>query len=156
MRRIQAFKDHKIVDPFYRPGQCDLTVNVDFAYLKEASADLGQMTCYLKCATQISDISCRHVATHHGPLSQAIFLHRMGLQPRLDALKAAAKDEERRKQIDQAAKRLVDPTGMGTQYQVMGMTGKTKKVLTDEERWPFIEAVQHPESADVGQQPSTV
>ncbi|KAJ8469831.1 hypothetical protein ONZ51_g8726 [Trametes cubensis] len=153
---FRAFKDHKIVDPFYRPGQCDLTVNVDFAYLKEASADLGQMTCYLKCATQISDISCRHVATHHGPLSQAIFLHRMGLQPRLDALKAAAKDEERRKQIDQAAKRLVDPTGMGTQYQVMGMTGKTKKVLTDEERWPFIEAVQHPESAGVGQQPSTV
>lgn len=38
---IQAFKDHKIVDVFHRPGECDLTVNVDFAYLREAAADLG-------------------------------------------------------------------------------------------------------------------
>ncbi|KAI8980089.1 DUF185-domain-containing protein [Trametes punicea] len=115
---FRAFKDHNIVDPFCRPGECDLTVNVDFAWLKEASGDL---------------------ATHHGPISQAVFLHRMGLQARLDALTAAAKDEERKKAIEQAAKRLVDPTGMGTQYQVMGMTGKRKAALTDEERWPFIE-----------------
>ena len=38
---FQAFKDHKIVDPFYLPGQCDLTVNVDFAYLKEAMTGLS-------------------------------------------------------------------------------------------------------------------
>lgn len=37
----QAFKDHKIVDVFHRPGECDLTANVDFAYLKESLADLG-------------------------------------------------------------------------------------------------------------------
>ncbi|KAI0635645.1 DUF185-domain-containing protein [Trametes polyzona] len=119
---FRAFKDHKIVDPFHRPGECDLTVNVDFAYLKDATADL---------------------VTHHGPLSQAIFLHRMGLQARLDALKAAAKDDARRQQIEQAAKRLVDPTGMGTQYQIMGMTGKRKAALTDEERWPFVEIPQN-------------
>ncbi|KAI0768010.1 DUF185-domain-containing protein [Trametes elegans] len=119
---FRAFKDHKIVDPFHRPGECDLTVNVDFAYLKEASTGL---------------------ATHHGPLSQAVFLHRMGLQARVDALKASAKDEERKKSVEQAAKRLVDPTGMGTQYQIMGMTGLRKTDLTDEERWPFVEAVQH-------------
>ncbi|KAI9061060.1 DUF185-domain-containing protein [Trametes sanguinea] len=119
---FRAFKEHKIVDPFHRPGECDLTVNVDFAYLKEASKDL---------------------ATSFGPLSQAIFLHRMGLQARLDALKASAKDDARRKDIEQAAKRLVDPTGMGTQYQIMGMAGKRKGELTDEERWPFLEVAHN-------------
>ena len=37
----QAFKNHQIVDVFHRPGECDLTVNVDFSYLAEAAADLG-------------------------------------------------------------------------------------------------------------------
>ena len=37
----KAFKNHEIVDVFHRPGDCDLTVNVDFAYLKEAMSDLG-------------------------------------------------------------------------------------------------------------------
>ncbi len=68
-----------------------------------------------------------------------MFLHRMGLQARLDALTASAKTDERKRQIEQAAKRLVDPTGMGTQYRSMGMTGKRKTVLADEERWPFVD-----------------
>jgi len=38
---FRAFKDHKIVDVFHRPGECDLTANVDFAYLKEAVTGLG-------------------------------------------------------------------------------------------------------------------
>ncbi|KAI0360170.1 DUF185-domain-containing protein [Trametes cingulata] len=127
---FRAFKDHKIVDPFHRPGECDLTVNVDFTYLKEASAEL---------------------ATSHGPLSQAMFLHRMGLQARLDALKSSASDEERKKQIEQAAKRLVDPTGMGTQYQIMGLTGKRKTALTDEERWPFVEVQNRAQNTEAGE-----
>lgn len=43
---FRAFKDHKIVDVFHRPGECDLTVNVDFAYLKEATADLGAFSIF--------------------------------------------------------------------------------------------------------------
>ncbi|PSS36776.1 hypothetical protein PHLCEN_2v1407 [Hermanssonia centrifuga] len=42
---FRAFKDHKIVDVFHRPGECDLTTNVDFAYLKDAIADLGMFGC---------------------------------------------------------------------------------------------------------------
>jgi SAM-dependent MidA family methyltransferase len=38
---MQAFKDHKIVDIFNQPGKCDLTANVDFAYLKESLVGLG-------------------------------------------------------------------------------------------------------------------
>ncbi|KAI0749705.1 S-adenosyl-L-methionine-dependent methyltransferase [Daedaleopsis nitida] len=114
---FRAFKNHNIVDVFHRPGECDLTVNVDFAYLREAAADL---------------------AAHLGPVSQATFLQRMGLQARVSALKAAATDEERRKQIEQAANRLVDPTGMGSQYQFMALTGKRTQELKEEELWPFV------------------
>lgn len=38
----QAFKDHEIVDVFHRPGECDVTANVDFGLLKEVLSDLGR------------------------------------------------------------------------------------------------------------------
>ena len=37
----QAFKGHALADPFDRPGQADLTANVDFAYLAEALKGTG-------------------------------------------------------------------------------------------------------------------
>lgn len=58
----------------------------------------------------------------------------MGLEVRLDGLVGAAKTTERRTAIRDAAKRLVDRTGMGKEYQVMGITsagGEAGKV------WPF-------------------
>ncbi|EMD34005.1 hypothetical protein CERSUDRAFT_141431 [Gelatoporia subvermispora B] len=114
---FRAFKEHKIVDVFHRPGECDLTVNVDFAYLKEAVSGL---------------------ARPHGPVSQATFLTRMGLASRVSALIANAKSEDRKAEIQQAAQRLVDLTGMGSQYQVMCLTGSTQQEPTAEERWPFV------------------
>lgn len=69
----------------------------------------------------------------------------MGLRSRLAALKAAAPDDARRKQIEHAADRLVDPTGMGAQYKVMALTGKPREAMADEERWPFVDL-----AADVG------
>ncbi|KAI0322135.1 S-adenosyl-L-methionine-dependent methyltransferase [Amylostereum chailletii] len=98
---FRAFKDHKQVDPFHLPGKCDLTVNVDFAYLKEAMAG---------------------TAAVHGPLDQHTFLKRMGLDTRVKGLTEAAKDPVRKETIRNAAERLVDLTGMGKQYQVLGLT----------------------------------
>jgi len=117
---FRAFKDHKIVDVFERPGECDLTVNIDFAYLKEALAG---------------------VATPLGPLAQGTFLTSMGLTARVEALKKAAKSEERAAEIDRAANRLVDKTGMGSQYQVMGIVGarRDESSVRVEERWPFVQ-----------------
>jgi NADH dehydrogenase [ubiquinone] 1 alpha subcomplex assembly factor 7 len=50
----QAFKDHKIVDVFHRPGECDLTANVDFAYLMEAVADIGMLTIFLLSSLKVT------------------------------------------------------------------------------------------------------
>ncbi|KAF7374406.1 Protein arginine methyltransferase NDUFAF7 [Mycena sanguinolenta] len=63
---FRAFKNHEIVDVFHAPGECDLTANVDFAFLAEAVRDLDLPT--------------------HGPLTQAAFLENMGLQLRVEAL----------------------------------------------------------------------
>lgn len=59
----------------------------------------------------------------HGPLSQGAFLESLGLHPRLSCLLAKAA-EDRKKEIESAAKRLVEKTGMGTEYKVMAFTPK--------------------------------
>jgi len=59
----------------------------------------------------------------------------MGLQLRLAGLLKAAKTEERKQQLGDAVKRLVDPSGMGKEYQVFGITSK---VAEGTEAWPFV------------------
>lgn len=146
----QAFRNHKIVDVFHRPGECDLTVNVDFAYLAEAVADLGmqqpnllplhRLIILVHIFTWMIPNATQYVAvTYHGLLSQATFLQRMGLQMRVEALQESARSEDRKKEIATAAQRLIDLTGMGSQYQVMGLSGKhTRELWTIEEKWPFV------------------
>ncbi|KAF8633097.1 hypothetical protein AX15_001514 [Amanita polypyramis BW_CC] len=113
---FRAFKDHKIVDIFHNPGECDLTANVDFAYIKEAISDLAAV---------------------HGPLSQADFLERMGLSLRISVLARSAASDERREGIRVAARRLVDRTGMGSQYQVLGVTRGVQEAGKGVV-WPFV------------------
>ena len=63
----------------------------------------------------------------------------MGLQARVNALKAAAKDQDRKQQIESAASRPVDPTGMGSQYKVMALMGKRNVEPEEEELWPCVD-----------------
>ncbi|KAJ7081808.1 S-adenosyl-L-methionine-dependent methyltransferase [Mycena belliarum] len=109
---FRAFQKHEIVDVFHAPGECDLTANVDFAYLAEAVRDL--------------------VSTH-GPISQAAFLEGMGLQLRIDSAVAKAASEENKAAIREMGRRLVDPAGMGTEYMVLGLSGQANK----DGAWPF-------------------
>lgn len=68
---------------------------------------------------------------------------RMGLPARVEALKRTATSGERAADMERAAKRLVDKTGMGSQYQVMGIVGKRtdEESVRAEERWPFVKDV---------------
>ncbi|WWC68354.1 uncharacterized protein I206_102279 [Kwoniella pini CBS 10737] len=111
---FRAFKGHKIVDVFDDPGNADLTANVDFAYLRESLAGTGTSAL--------------------GPISQASFLLSLGLQPRLRKLIDSASTEERKEDIRKSAQRLIDPLGMGGQYQVMGISSGEMT----EEIYPFI------------------
>ncbi|KAG7451355.1 DUF185-domain-containing protein [Guyanagaster necrorhizus] len=111
---FRAFKDHRIVDVFERPGECDLTANVDFGYIKEAMGDL--------------------VPTY-GPLPQSQFLVSMGLEARVNMLIRSAKTEERAEDIRKAAQRLVDEAGMGKEYKVLGISNSP----SEHGVWPFVQ-----------------
>jgi len=67
----------------------------------------------------------------------------MGLRVRLSRLLQDAKTEERRSVIQSAANRLVDQTGMGVQYQVMGITSPGGNEPA-QEVWPFVQAKEIP------------
>ncbi|KAJ6610722.1 S-adenosyl-L-methionine-dependent methyltransferase [Mycena sp. CBHHK59/15] len=112
-RSFRAFKSHEIVDPFHMPGECDLTANVDFSYLKEAVDD---------------------IVTVHGPIPQAAFLEGMGLQIRIEQQIFDSSDDDERAAIRQVGHRLINPTGMGREYMVMGITGHGRG---EENFWPF-------------------
>lgn len=120
---FRAFKSHAIVDPLLNPGTADLTANVDFSYLSNA---LGTTS-----------------ARSMGPMFQAHFLAALGLEPRVGALLQAVGEgegsDQRKKTIEGAAKRLVDPTGMGAQYKVLGVHGAREgsEIEEEEEVYPF-------------------
>ncbi|KAI9463192.1 S-adenosyl-L-methionine-dependent methyltransferase [Lactarius psammicola] len=114
---FRAFKGHALADPFDRPGQADLTANVDFAYLAEA-------------------LKGHRYA--HGPLSQRAFLLHMGIGTRVSALQRAATSPARADALSEAAARLVDPAGMGREYKVMGVTGGAAPAADADGVWPFV------------------
>jgi len=59
----------------------------------------------------------------------------MGIDVRVEALKSQA-SPERANEIEKAAKRLTDSTGMGKQYQVLGFTSEAIPG-EDGGPWPF-------------------
>ena len=67
----------------------------------------------------------------------------MGIDLRLQQLKQNAKDDERRSNMEAAAKRLVDLSGMGKQYKVLGVLANVD--CRSVETWPF----GHPNIAPV-------
>lgn len=62
----------------------------------------------------------------------------MGLAPRLDQLLQSATTKERKVQIANAARRLVEEDGMGGEYQFLGITPrKVGEEHVDEAVYPF-------------------
>jgi NADH dehydrogenase [ubiquinone] 1 alpha subcomplex assembly factor 7 len=59
----------------------------------------------------------------------------MGIDTRIAALQRAAAFPERGVALGKAAARLVDGTGMGREYKVMGVTGVKEGT---EGVWPFV------------------
>jgi NADH dehydrogenase [ubiquinone] 1 alpha subcomplex assembly factor 7 len=70
----------------------------------------------------------------HGPLEQSEFLKRMGIDLRVEMLKRGT-ERERWELIESGAKRLVDRSGMGREYVVLGITGGGG---VRGEEWPFL------------------
>jgi SAM-dependent MidA family methyltransferase len=92
---LQALKGHQKLDPLAAPGESDLTVYADFPTVLAAAEKAG--------------------AQHTNAIPQGLFLGRLGLQHRAEALKAARPD--RAEVIDRQLARLAAPDQMGELFR---------------------------------------
>lgn len=102
---LRAFRGHQVAGPLqFEPGECDLTVDVDFAFLK------------------------RHVDALHLPvqtfsaIEQRLFLANLGVGYRLQRLLQNAPNSETRSRLIQSVKRLMDQSEMGSRFKVFAFT----------------------------------
>ena len=100
---FQAIARHTFADPLNTPGQADVTAHVDFQALARAAEDMG--------------------ARVHGPVTQAEFLKRLGIETRALALMAKTTHEVS-EDIAAALKRLIGGGrgGMGSMFKVLGIS----------------------------------
>ncbi|KAF9329796.1 NADH dehydrogenase [ubiquinone] complex I, assembly factor 7 [Podila minutissima] len=113
---LRGIHKHKFTHVLTQPGNVDLSADVDFEYLKQATEEL---------------VDC------HGSVTQAHLLHSLGIGARLDMLLAKA-SAARREGLISSYHRLVDPKEMGNVYRVMAMTplGSPTPVAFDKQSPP--------------------
>jgi len=79
---LRGLLNHEFCSALQQPGEADVTVDVDFAALRDASSAIA--------ASQPSESR----AVFHGPVLQRDFLARMGIMPRFEALTQQASPEQ--------------------------------------------------------------
>lgn len=77
---LKAFKNHKLVDVFTEPGECDLTIDVDFNFL-EHLAKRSKSIWYYYLDNLISYQFFKVIT--YGPVTQSSFLSQMQIGTRL-------------------------------------------------------------------------
>lgn len=97
---LQAVAGHRSVDPLDRPGEVDLTVQVDFAAMARAAVAAG-------------------VPVWPG-LGQGTLLRRLGVEARTASLAAA--NPARAADLRSAQDRLIGESAMGTLFKAMALT----------------------------------
>jgi NADH dehydrogenase [ubiquinone] 1 alpha subcomplex assembly factor 7 len=103
---IRAFAKHEQVHFLSRPGQVDLTADVDFSALKHA----------------VNALQTRHQTRAFGPVGQGHFLMSMGASDRV--LQLIERDSTTDKEADdlyEALVRLADPNEMGERFKVLSI-----------------------------------
>jgi len=104
---IRAFAKHEQVHFLSRPGQVDVTADVDFAALKHAVNSLNLST------------------QAFGPTSQGEFLMSMGAQDRvIQLIESENTTEQQAEDLYAALVRLASPEEMGERYKVMAIASK--------------------------------
>jgi NADH dehydrogenase [ubiquinone] 1 alpha subcomplex assembly factor 7 len=98
---LQAVRSHHYADPLAAPGQADLSHHVDFRRLRVAAERAG--------------------ARAWGPIPQGLFLGRLGLAARAEALVAAAQSTSQAEAIREAVHRLVHPGRMGVLFKAVAI-----------------------------------
>lgn len=102
---FQALRAHEKVDPLATPGAADLTAHVDFAALAKAAS-----------------------AVSHGFATQGVFLERLGITARAQALASKLTGEPLTSHIA-AHRRLTHPVEMGELFKVLGLVAPGAPML---------------------------
>lgn len=103
---LRGIRNHQRVSPLSSPGLVDLSADVDFTALAEAALNASP-------GVEV-----------HGPVEQGAFLLGMGIKERAEMLiRSSNMDEEKKKRVESAWKRLVDRggSGMGKVYKAMAI-----------------------------------
>ena len=108
---IRGFSGQQQVHFLSRPGQVDVTANVDFAALRHAVNNHHSAT-----STKNPTILA------HGPATQGSFLMAMGIQDRVIAsIESDSCSEQQAEDLYQALIRLCAPEEMGEKYKVLAL-----------------------------------
>lgn len=109
LNSVRGIYKHKFVSPFFKPGEVDLSIDVDFANLKLLAKDRVDV---------------------HGPAEQGDWLHEMGIGHRFDQLIKSANLMANKELLYESYLRLTskDEKGMGKIYKFLGLlpSGLTK------------------------------
>lgn len=105
---LQAIANGRPANPLSPPGTADLTAHVDFATLAAIARDIGAIV--------------------HGPITQGLFLARLGLFPRTGRL-AEGQPPLRAAALVDAAQRLAEPHRMGRLFKAMAISSPGVSVL---------------------------
>ncbi len=101
---LRGILGHRFVHPLHAPGHADLSVDVDFAALRDVARDEAGRS--LRCP----------------PLStQRDFLAAMGIEARVNALLTNAPNAQYQEDLLRSAHRLVGSPGMGTAYKAFAL-----------------------------------
>ncbi|CAI5755856.1 unnamed protein product [Candida verbasci] len=103
---LRGIYKHKFVSPFYKPGDVDLSIDVDFGNLVKLTESLSQV---------------------FGPLNQGDWLHNIGIGYRIDQLIKSTTDESKQDKIYESYKRLTDDEQMGKIYKFLALLPKGSK-----------------------------
>jgi len=97
---LRGIRNHQFVDPLTNPGTVDLSVDVDFATMRNVAE-----ACNVKA---------------YGPVEQGRFLLSLGIQTRVQKLMESAKgDKQLTERLISEYQRLVSPEEMGSIYKIM-------------------------------------
>lgn len=101
---LQSVRSHKYWPPLASPGLADITAHVDFEAMTRVAVDNG--------------------AAVHGPVAQGVFLERLGLTLRVEAL-SNGKSEADAESIRAGAARISAPDQMGEIFKVLNITSSS-------------------------------
>uniref|UniRef100_A0A8R1Y2Q5 Protein arginine methyltransferase NDUFAF7 n=1 Tax=Onchocerca volvulus TaxID=6282 RepID=A0A8R1Y2Q5_ONCVO len=112
---LRAYKNHQIVHPLEKPGEQDITADVNFGYLKNLVKDRTLV---------------------FGPVEQREFLAQMGIGLRLEKLLASCKTKEEKKNLIKSCEILLSEADMGARFKVMSIFPKILENVLSQRKGP--------------------